>query len=459
MERYKAFFYALAIISGVSLFFGFWPPIIFFLFGKNRLEKIGFLLIAFFSFIQTLYLSPSTPSNVEFGRGHFQLEKIKKRDDFYEYIGKLSLFITSESEFKNIPCTFNNKELIKLSDTFIIEGKIKPKFQKFELEIDRFLNQKKRFFFSYHRYLIKESVRKFLKSQIQDDTTYAFFASLATGEIESKILGLKFSKVGLSHTLAISGFHYTWLIFFLSMILNCFLNKRSTYFFLLFFVSFYFLFIGETPSLNRAWITAIIFIAGYLLKKPVSGINSLGVALVGSLILNPFALKEIGFQLSYLATFAILAIHPSLEIYLRKFFPKREPVRFHFVLINFIRNSLSLLISVHLATTSLLLYHFHYQSLLSLFFNLFFPFAMSLSMIGLLLSPLPYLGVYILKISVYFSKILLDMVYYGVDLMDFGIYVWNFPLDLLTSSLLLTMILGIWLEEKRYYLTRINSFM
>jgi competence protein ComEC len=459
MDRYPAVYYALALLSGALFFYGFWPAILFLLFANVWQKRIGFLLLFSFTYFEAFILSPKLPSEPKVGIGHFELEKIKKRENDFIYFGKVSLFLSESEEFIKIPTSFTKKELIKLPDFFIFEGKIKPNKKNSNLDISKIFDEKKWFFLTYYRFIAKENVRAFLKKHIDDETAFSFFASLATGEIESKILGLQFSKVGLSHTLAISGFHYTWLIFLLAFMLNKFMSKQKTYFFLLFFVSFYFLFIGETPSLNRAWVTALIFITGFLLKQYVSGLNSLGVALIASLILNPHSITEIGFQLSYLATFAILAIHPSLELLLRKIFPKRDPVRLPFVLSNFLRNSISITIAVHIATTPLLLYHFQYFPFISLFFNLFFPFAMSISMVGLLLSWIPIVGITILKLSSAYSKILLDMVYYGVDLLEFGIYAPYFSIDLISSILLLTIILGIYLEEKRYSLTGINTFM
>ena len=239
--------------------------------------------------------------------------------------------------------------------------------------------------------------------------------------------------------------------------LHLFLSKRKTCYILLVIVSLYFLFIGETPSLNRAWAAAVIYLVGYLLKEPVSGLNSLGVALIFSLILDPFALKEIGFQLSYLATFAILAIYPTIEGALQAIFPKRNSFKISFILSAFCRNILAITLAVNLATAPLLLYHFNYFPLPTLFFNLFFPLAITPCMIALILSLLPLIGPYILQLTELYTNPLLDTLFFALPTFESGIWSSYFSTDLLFALLLSTLLLGLFLDEKRYLLTTMGE--
>ena len=291
---------------------------------------------------------------------------------------------------------------------------------------------------SFLRFQIKESIRSYLRSHLSDDLCYALFASLATGEVENRLLRLQFNKVGLSHTLAISGFHYAWLIFLVGWTLQRFLSKRTTYSILLVIVSLYFFFIGASPALTRAWLAALIILFGFLFKQTVNGLNSLGLALLISLILDPLALFHIGFQFSYLATFALLTLHPYLS--------HRLPIHN-----SLLRSTLSLNIAVTLATLPLLLHHFHFFPFLSLFFNLFFPLALTVCLCALLI-PFPW----VLTLANWYTAPFLNAIYHGATPLEGGIYVARIPLDLLIALLVAIVTLGLLTKsDKTDYTLRI----
>ncbi len=458
MDRYPALYYGLALLSGVALAYGIWPTLFLILFGQSRINKIGFALIASFALIETLYFMPILPPGKVSGHGYCQISKVRVSDNSLGYFGNLSCFITEDKTYYDIPVKFFRNKLLDDSTDYLVRGSLRKNpagpYTLFPsiIEAVPYTNN-----LCQLRFKLKEKFRAYISTHLKDEMCAAFFSSLGTGEIENRLLGLQFNKAGLTHTLAISGFHYTWLVFIMGSFFHLFLSKRKTCYFLLIIVSLYFLFIGETPSLNRAWLAALIYLVGYLIKEPVSGLNSLGVALMISLILDPLVLKEIGFQLSYLATFAILAIYPTIEIWLRKFFPKRQTFKLGFLLSSFCRNTFAITIAVNLATAPLLLYHFNYFPYLSLFFNLFFPIAITPCMIALILSPIPLIGPPILKLTEIYTTPLLSTIFYGVDLIEGGLWSSQIPFDLLAALLILVLIIGLWLEQRKYALYHLEG--
>lgn len=457
MDRYPAFYYGLAVISGVALAYGIWPPLIFIFLDKTLSRKIGFLLLVLFSCVETLYFMPTHPNRRLDGIGYYQTEKIRNIDHSFSYQGCVKCFISEGVTYYDIPCSFFRNTLLPPESDYIVRGSLRPTQRgTYTLHASSFEPISHISNCSFIRFQLKETFRNYLKKHVKDDFCYSFFASLGTGEIESRLLGLQFSKVGVTHTLAISGFHYTWLIFILAAFFHLFLSKRKTCYILLVVVSLYFFFIGETPSLNRAWLAAIICLIGYLIKESVNGLNSLGVALIISLILDPFALEQIGFQLSYIATFALLTIFPTVDTWLYPFFPKRTQFRLDYILSSFCRTTLALTVAVNSATIPLLLHHFHYFPLLSFFFNLFFPLAITVPMLALIISPLPWVGSLALTIAEWYTTPLLNMIFYGIDSIEWMIWVGDIPFDLLCALLIGTISLGLWLEQKRY-LTRITK--
>ncbi len=75
---------------------------------------------------------------------------------------------------------------------------------------------------------------------------------------------------------------------------------------------------GFTMSILRAGVTYILMSAALLLKRQYSGENALAGAVVLILINSPFAILSVGFQLSVLSTFGILAVALPICKYIKK---------------------------------------------------------------------------------------------------------------------------------------------
>ncbi|HSX10475.1 MAG TPA: ComEC/Rec2 family competence protein, partial [Chlamydiales bacterium] len=243
------------------------------------------------------------------------------------------------------------------------------------------------------RYQLKERFRHFLEQKLQKPRTATFLGSLITGDVEDRSLRFEFSRLGLQHILAISGFHFTILIAFCSFFLGLFLPNRPKLIALLFALTLYFLFVGSVPAVQRSWLTALFYLLGKLIGRHSSGLNLLGVALAVEVILDPLISANLGFQLSFLSCTGILLFAPLFERPLRHLLPKHHaaPPKHIHLLSAYLRSALSIACAVNLAILPLLLYHFHQFPLLSLLYNLFFPFLVSLALFLLLISLLVHL--------------------------------------------------------------------
>lgn len=125
-----------------------------------------------------------------------------------------------------------------------------------------------------------------------------------------------YADAGTVHILAVSGLHvgiiYLLITFVLGKVLK---NKKFKFIILLITLLLLWIYAGITgfsPSVLRA-ATMFSFIAiGRHSGQFGSIYNMLGVSAFVLLLINPFLIKEVGFQLSYLAVIGIVYLHPKI---------------------------------------------------------------------------------------------------------------------------------------------------
>ncbi|MBD3322577.1 MAG: DUF4131 domain-containing protein [Chitinivibrionales bacterium] len=123
-----------------------------------------------------------------------------------------------------------------------------------------------------------------------------------------------FSEAGMYHLLAISGLHVAIIASFIYTLLFIFpLNKAAKTIITLVFIWSYLFFIGFIPSLFRAVVMISVFLSSMLFQRQNQSLNSLGLAGIFWLFLSPSSLVTPGFQLSFAATFAIIALTPIFK--------------------------------------------------------------------------------------------------------------------------------------------------
>lgn len=139
-----------------------------------------------------------------------------------------------------------------------------------------------------------------------------------------------FRRSGASHILALSGLHIgiIYLIFDrLTKLIGRSPGARRVRFVLIVAgAGFFTLMTGCGPSIVRAFLFITINETMRLLGRPVRPVRVLCLALLIQLVLNPSAIKSVGFQLSYLAMAGIFLLFPVLE----KWYPessKYDPFR------------------------------------------------------------------------------------------------------------------------------------
>ena len=132
-----------------------------------------------------------------------------------------------------------------------------------------------------------------------------------TKDIEEEVKE-EFRISNISHILAISGMHISYLMIGLELLLKKAIGKKKTKIITIFILVQYILITGFSPSITRAVVMGIITIMGGLFHRKSDIWNSLAISLLGILMYNPYLICHVGLQLSYLGTIGILLFHPTI---------------------------------------------------------------------------------------------------------------------------------------------------
>jgi competence protein ComEC len=125
-----------------------------------------------------------------------------------------------------------------------------------------------------------------------------------------------FSRAGVSHVLAISGLHvgivatsafvfFNWLLAFCKPLLMHAWTKKGAAMAAVFPVVFYGMIAGMPPSTQRAVVMAVVFLFTFLIEREHDLLNTIALAALAILVIDPPALFSISFQLSFSAVLAI----------------------------------------------------------------------------------------------------------------------------------------------------------
>ncbi|HAR35678.1 MAG TPA: DNA internalization-related competence protein ComEC/Rec2 [Acidobacteria bacterium] len=168
----------------------------------------------------------------------------------------------------------------------------------------------------------------------------------------------QFQKTGLYHLLAISGAHVAVVTFlFYSLLSLLIIRKRTIYLVLLAALVFYALLVEGQPSVFRAVIMASVFLLGKLIFADTNPLNTLALSALVLLLLNPFSLEDVGFQLTFLASLSLILLYEPI----RRFLPSL-PLK--------LSELMALSLAAVAGTMPVIISNFHRVTFASLFLNL-----------------------------------------------------------------------------------------
>lgn len=159
---------------------------------------------------------------------------------------------------------------------------------------------------------IVHDIRKELVNRVKEILTQDT-ANLCTGLLlgEKKDLSedvqQAFRKSNLSHMLAISGAHVSYILLGITTCIQKLkLHKRYGKILIIIFLLFFMCLVGFTPSVTRACIMAILQLLASILYRKANTYQNLLISSFIILVFNPYSILDIGFQLSFGGTIGIV---------------------------------------------------------------------------------------------------------------------------------------------------------
>lgn len=214
-----------------------------------------------------------------------------------------------------------------------------------------------------------------------------------TSNIEEEIKE-DFRTANMSHILAISGMHISYITMYLSKFLEKKVGKRSTKIIVILVLIVYMFIKGFSPSVVRAVIMGILAIGATLVYRKNDFWTSISISLFILLAYNPYLLLNIGLQFSYLGTVGIIIFYSVIfqildSIHFKKpthrQYKKEKPK-----VLKKVEEILAVSLSAQIAILPVMLYHF----------NIFGPyFILSNFLISIIIGPIILFGFVFMIIS------------------------------------------------------------
>lgn len=168
--------------------------------------------------------------------------------------------------------------------------------------------------------LLKLYARKGLKN---DEFAVASALTLGYRAALDEDIRRSYSSSGAMHVLAVSGLHVGIIYFVLNYLLKFLVRLKGGILLrvviLLISLWFYAFLTGLSPSVLRASTMFTFVIIGGSLKRPSNIYNTLAASAFFLVLLNPYIIKAVGFQLSYMAVLGIVFFQPRIykQVYIK----------------------------------------------------------------------------------------------------------------------------------------------
>jgi len=233
---------------------------------------------------------------------------------------------------------------------------------------------------------ISEWADRVFRDNIKNDRSYGLIKAMLLGrrdDLRSDQVD-DYTTSGTVHILSVSGMHVAIIFLVISAALGWMkrwkFGKFAYLASVILMLSFYALVTGLPPSVQRATLMCIVFVIAETFNRKQSAMNTLAISALLILVVDPHALYDVGFQLSFLAMSGIFLLYQPIEIIWKPANP----------LLKYVWQITAMSFAAQLATFPLSLYYFHqfpfYFWLVNPFVIFFTNFLLPAAMVLLLVS-------------------------------------------------------------------------
>ena len=322
-------------------------------------------------YIYSKEISMEYGDKIAFEGKFYQPEKHSnyKGFDRFEYYKTLKIYGTVKC--KNVKVLSKNNGNVIRKSTFFLASNIKHRIEKSNLENDE----------------------------------KALLEGILLGDKSGITENLKenFSESNISHILAVSGMHVAYIILVVNFVFNKLIGKHYSKLASSIVIIIYMGMANFTPSIVRAGITGIIALMSNFVYRRNDIWESLSISLLMILVNNPFAIKDIGLELSFGATIGIIVFGKTLkkfyEIWLGRINRRavRRKKKFNILVLGilgskigeFVMDAVIVTVSAMVAIMPIMVINFNTIAITSLIISVFSSF---------LIGPIMIIGINILAI-------------------------------------------------------------
>jgi competence protein ComEC len=197
-----------------------------------------------------------------------------------------------------------------------------------------------------------------------------------------------FSKVGISHVMAISGMHIGIIsVILMSVLIGFGLKRKHAFYFATFILILYIIIIGFPASAMRAGFMGFLVLWALNLGRLNKITNSIFLTAFLLLLINPKLFRDdIGFQLSFLAVLGIIYFYPFMSGFNEKVLKNILKSGKLLSILKVIINIFILTISAQILTLPIVAYNFSGASLISPVSNLLIIWILPFLLVGIMIA-------------------------------------------------------------------------
>lgn len=365
--------------------------------------------------------------------------------------GDVIVFKKPLQDIKNSgnPGAFNYKEYCALNG---IHHQVYLKNQEIIFTQQKQVNSFKRWLFNTKQFVI-QTIRKNISGKQEQAVAEALLIGYRNDL--DKDLVQAYSNTGVVHIIAISGLHLGMIYSLMMLLLRPFksriFRKLINPIIILLIIWIFTFLAGAAPSVLRAAVMFSIILAGDFFERKKNIYNSLAASAFILLVINPFSLWDVGFQLSYAAVFSIVLLQK----------PVYNLIYFKNPLLDMIWRLNAVTLAAQVFTLPFIIYHFHQVPTLFLIANMLAVPLSGLILYGEILLVCignTNLGGWLGKILEWLLSFMNNHIE-RLNYIDFAV-IDNLQINIIQASLLMLIILCmiVWLREKQVHFLRFSLY-